>query len=62
MFTHVLKEAHRTLCDVGGNSDSRLACRRELRFPIITEKTRDSEIAPTGTLSHYFNVHNNVRI
>ncbi len=31
-----------------------LRCRRELRFPIITMLSRDSEIAPTGTLYHYF--------
>ncbi len=33
-----------------------LNCRRELRFPTITELSRDSEIAPTGVVCNYFHI------
>ena len=32
-----------------------LICPRELRFPTITELSRDSEIAPTCDVYNYFN-------
>ena len=34
-----------------------MRCPRELRFPTITELSRDSEIAPTVICSIIFNVH-----
>ena len=35
-------------------------CRRELRFPIITELNRDSEIAPTVVCPIIFILHHSI--